>query len=51
MQYVSCMGLAFVIIGESIRKTGMLTAQQNFSHDIRVEKADEHTLIDHGIYR
>ena len=51
VQVVSIVGLCMVFTGELIRKTGMLTAQHNFSHDIKVHKAERHVLVTNGIYR
>ncbi|KAG2447198.1 hypothetical protein HYH02_007940 [Chlamydomonas schloesseri] len=51
MGYVSWLGLALVLLGEGIRKVGMLTAQSNFTHNIRVRRDERHRLVTHGIYR
>lgn len=45
------MGILLVIIGEIIRKVGMITAQASFTHEIQYDKRKEHTLITHGIYQ
>lgn len=51
LQMVSTIGLVFVIVGEAVRKCGMITAKSNFTHKIRYEQSDEHQLVDYGIYR
>ncbi|PNH01695.1 putative protein-S-isoprenylcysteine O-methyltransferase [Tetrabaena socialis] len=51
MGYVSWLGVALIILGEGIRKTGMVTARSNFTHNIRVQQSDAHSLVTHGIYR
>lgn len=43
-------GLFLIILGQSIRSLGMITAGKNFSHLIKYEKEDDHVLITHGIY-
>ena len=43
--------MAMIIIGETIRKTGMLTAQRNFTHDVQIYKREGHVLVTSGIYR
>ena len=48
---ISWMGMALIIIGETIRKTGMLTAQRNFTHDVQIYKREGHVLVTSGIYR
>mmetsp|Transcript_2923 Transcript_2923/g.7727 ORF Transcript_2923/g.7727 Transcript_2923/m.7727 type:complete len:189 (+) Transcript_2923:74-640(+) len=51
LKAVSYCGIAMVVAGEAIRKTGMITAQENFTHSMRFEKHDGHKLVCHGIYR
>lgn len=48
---MSNIGLGMVIVGEIIRKTGILTARRAFTHNIRIYYEDHHELITHGIYR
>eukprot|EP00775_Hariotina_reticulata_P007445 gene7445-7655_t len=48
---VSFTGLSLVLLGEAIRKTAMLTATHNFTHDIQRTKRPSHVLVTHGIYR
>mmetsp|Transcript_25703 Transcript_25703/g.48762 ORF Transcript_25703/g.48762 Transcript_25703/m.48762 type:complete len:190 (+) Transcript_25703:110-679(+) len=49
---VSRLGLAMVVLGELIRKTGYITAGRSFTHDIKGRKS-EHSgrLVTTGIYR
>lgn len=48
---ISYVGLVLVIAGEVIRKLAIVTAQSNFTHDIKVSREDGHQLVTHGIYR
>lgn len=48
---ISYLGLTMVVIGEIIRKMGIITAGQAFTHLIRVHYEERHQLITHGIYR
>ncbi|KAL3154072.1 hypothetical protein ABBQ32_013612 [Trebouxia sp. C0010 RCD-2024] len=48
---ISRAGLAGVITGEVIRKTAMVTAKHNFTHDVKFERQQEHVLVTQGIYR
>ncbi|XP_020523614.1 protein-S-isoprenylcysteine O-methyltransferase A isoform X2 [Amborella trichopoda] len=49
--WISNIGLAMIVVGEIIRKCGILTARQAFTHNIRVYHEDQHELVSHGIYR
>ncbi|PKU69593.1 probable protein-S-isoprenylcysteine O-methyltransferase isoform X2 [Dendrobium catenatum] len=49
--WISNIGLVIVLVGEVIRKTGILTAGRSFTHIIRVYYVDHHELITWGIYR
>ncbi|DBA73683.1 TPA: hypothetical protein ACH3X2_009663 [Trebouxia sp. C0005] len=51
VQVISKAGLAGIVTGELIRKTAMVTAKHNFTHDVKFEKQQEHVLITQGIYR
>ncbi|KAL2650613.1 hypothetical protein R1flu_018741 [Riccia fluitans] len=44
-------GLGLVIVGELIRKLAILTAKQNFTHEITEDYSEDHHLVTHGIYR
>jgi len=48
---ISDLGLALVVIGEVVRKMGIITAGKAFTHLIRIYHDDNHKLITHGIYR
>ena len=48
---VFMMGIVLVIIGEVIRKAGMITAGVSFTHRIQTLKRPSHQLITHGIYK
>ncbi|KHN43676.1 Pentatricopeptide repeat-containing protein [Glycine soja] len=47
---ISDLGLALVVIGEIIRKMGILTAGKAFTHLIKIYHEEQHQLITHGIY-
>lgn len=49
--WLSNLGLAMVIIGEIIRKAGIITAGQAFTHLIRTHHEEHHRLITNGVYR
>lgn len=51
IQVISKAGLAGILTGEFIRKTAMVTAKHNFTHDVKFEKQQEHVLVTQGIYR
>lgn len=48
---VSCTGLALMISGEVVRKLAILTAEHNFTHDIKIYHRENHELVTRGIYR
>ena len=50
-QALSQFGMGMIILGEMIRKAGMLTARSNFTHDVQIYKRDGHVLVTSGIYR
>jgi protein-S-isoprenylcysteine O-methyltransferase len=39
------------LLGEGFRKLAVVTANKSFTHDIKVDKRQEHKLVTHGIYR
>jgi len=43
-------GLACVVFGEALRKTGQLTAKQCFTHNIARQRRDGHVLVTTGVY-
>ncbi|KAL0479231.1 protein-S-isoprenylcysteine O-methyltransferase [Acrasis kona] len=45
------MGIILVIVGELIRKVGMITAKASFTHQIQYEKRQQHKLVTDGIYK
>ncbi|KXZ48745.1 hypothetical protein GPECTOR_25g329 [Gonium pectorale] len=49
--YISWIGLAMIVLGEGLRKVGMVTARSNFTHHIRTQKRETHQLVCWGIYR
>ncbi|CCD22573.1 protein-S-isoprenylcysteine carboxyl O-methyltransferase NDAI_0A04160 [Naumovozyma dairenensis CBS 421] len=49
-KYLSIIGLFLVIMGQSIRFISMKTAGKSFSHLLKTEKEDDHTLVTDGIY-
>lgn len=48
---VSLVGLVVALLGEAIRKTGIVTAGSSFTHHIRHHREQSHRLITGGIYR
>ncbi|XP_024516450.1 probable protein-S-isoprenylcysteine O-methyltransferase isoform X1 [Selaginella moellendorffii] len=48
--WISNAGLALVVAGEMIRKAGILTAWNGFTHDIKTHRHDNHILVTHGMY-
>ncbi|CAM6105671.1 unnamed protein product [Calypogeia fissa] len=44
-------GLVLMVMGEVIRKLAIVTAQSNFTHDIKISHEEGHKLVTHGIYR
>jgi protein-S-isoprenylcysteine O-methyltransferase len=48
--WVSNIGLLLVVLGEVIRKTAIITAEKNFTHDIKMDYHESHKLVIHGIY-
>ncbi|CAN7080635.1 unnamed protein product [Brassica oleracea var. botrytis] len=51
--WVSSFGLVMIIIGETIRKTAIITAGRSFTHLIKTNHHEEedHRLVTHGVYR
>ncbi|ESW24607.1 hypothetical protein PHAVU_004G144800 [Phaseolus vulgaris] len=47
---ISDLGLALVVIGEIVRKLGIITAGTAFTHLIKIYHDDNHKLITNGIY-
>ncbi|KAK2958509.1 putative Protein-S-isoprenylcysteine O-methyltransferase B [Blattamonas nauphoetae] len=43
-------GLILTILGDLMRKTGIITLGRNFTLKISTKKRDEHELVTHGIY-
>jgi protein-S-isoprenylcysteine O-methyltransferase len=43
-------GILMCLIGEGVRKCGMLTCKSGFTHRIQTVKAPSHKLTTHGIY-
>jgi len=43
-------GVALVLAGDILRKTGIVTAKHNFTHRIATEHRSTHTLVTSGIY-
>ena len=47
---VSRAGLGLIVVGEVIRKLGIITAGRHFTHDVKREMREGHALVTHGIY-
>lgn len=50
MQWISYIGLILIFVGEVLRKVGIITAGQNFTQRVQVERRPHHQLVTHGIY-
>uniref|UniRef100_A0A4W3HJ86 Protein-S-isoprenylcysteine O-methyltransferase n=1 Tax=Callorhinchus milii TaxID=7868 RepID=A0A4W3HJ86_CALMI len=50
LRWLSCLGLAMVLVGETLRKVAMLTAGSNFNHIVQNEKSESHQLVTSGVY-
>ncbi|KAJ3433297.1 protein-s-isoprenylcysteine o-methyltransferase [Anaeramoeba flamelloides] len=48
--FFQIIGILLLLIGEGMRKVGMITAQHNFTHEVQYQKRQKHRLIDFGIY-
>ena len=48
--WVSIIGLAIVLTGDTFRKLAMLTATTNFNHYVQFAKQEGHQLVTSGIY-
>lgn len=48
--WIPVVGLVLCAIGEFLRKTAIFTAKRNFNHVIQSKKANNHTLVTHGVY-
>lgn len=43
-------GVAVCVAGEIVRKVAIITANSNFNHLVQYQKAQDHSLVTHGIY-
>ncbi|AOA63949.1 Farnesyl cysteine-carboxyl methyltransferase [Komagataella phaffii CBS 7435] len=50
-RYISFFGLIFIVIGQFLRSTAMITAGRSFSHMISTTKKKEHVLVTNGMYK
>lgn len=48
---ITIIGLMAVIVGDFIRKLAIVTAGENFTHEVSMTKRPHHTLVDGGVYR
>ncbi|KAL0949432.1 hypothetical protein HGRIS_009492 [Hohenbuehelia grisea] len=48
--YASTIGIAVVILGQTLRSMAMIHASTNFSHLVAFKKRDTHKLVTDGIY-
>ena len=51
LYFISYLGIALVVFGESLRKLAMLTATSNFTHNIQYYKRHGHQLVTWGVYK
>jgi len=47
---ITALGVCFIIVGESLRKTAIITAGHNFTHKIQFSRREAHALVTHGVY-
>jgi protein-S-isoprenylcysteine O-methyltransferase len=47
---VHIVGLIMCIVGDTIRKTAILTAQRNFTHQVQYVRRPNHVLVTNGLY-
>ena len=47
---VLILGIALVVIGQSLRSLAMIHAAANFSHQVAYQKEARHRLVTDGIY-
>ena len=50
LSFMSALGAAFVVTGESLRKLSMITAGSNFNHLVQYRKRSSHELVTTGVY-
>ena len=43
-------GLALVLLGELVRKAGIVTARHNFTHVVQLTRRPQHELVTRGVY-
>jgi len=51
LDWLAIIGLAMAVLGDTVRKTAIITAGRHFTHVIAEEKRDGHALVQTGIYR
>ncbi|KAF7115386.1 hypothetical protein CNMCM5793_002202 [Aspergillus hiratsukae] len=44
------LGIALMVLGQTIRTLAMKQAGTNFNHTVQVERQEGHTLVRHGVY-
>ncbi|KAK5960942.1 protein-S-isoprenylcysteine carboxyl O-methyltransferase PWA37_001463 [Arxiozyma heterogenica] len=49
-QVFTVIGIISVVVGQLIRSLAMYTAGKSFSHNIKIKKEKDHTLVTHGVY-
>ena len=46
---ISCIGIIFVIFGQTCRSWAMATCGESFNHYIQQDKKENHVLVTHGM--
>ncbi|PYH45845.1 protein-S-isoprenylcysteine carboxyl O-methyltransferase [Aspergillus saccharolyticus JOP 1030-1] len=46
-----CIGLALMILGQTVRSVAMAQAGSSFNHTVQVARRDDHRLVTTGVYR
>ncbi|ESQ40777.1 hypothetical protein EUTSA_v10014725mg [Eutrema salsugineum] len=49
--WISNFGLMMIVLGESVRKTAIITAGRSFTHLIKIRREEHHKLVTKGVYR
>lgn len=47
---ILCFGVVICVAGELLRKSAIITANSNFNHIVQYQKAQDHSLVTHGVY-
>ena len=48
--FLTSLGALMVVTGEILRKSGIISAKEAFTHQIATQRRENHQLVQHGIY-